>query len=78
MSRDFGVLREPYSAQSAVKNIVVVTMKIAIPCPNFLYVDISPELRNVFSREIAWARFNRIFEPYTDILQSLIYKDLND
>ncbi|KAJ1892756.1 hypothetical protein LPJ71_007363, partial [Coemansia sp. S17] len=75
---NFRVLREPYSAQSAAKNIAIVAMQIAILCPNFLYVDIAPELRSVFGREIAWAGFNRTFEPYTDILQSLIYKDLND
>ncbi|KAJ2747605.1 hypothetical protein GGI19_006333, partial [Coemansia pectinata] len=78
LSRNFRVLRVPYSAQSSAKKIAIVAMQIAILCPNFLYVDIAPELRNVFSHEVAWAGFNRTFEPYTKALQSLIYTDLDD
>ncbi|KAJ2866565.1 hypothetical protein GGH94_001457 [Coemansia aciculifera] len=78
LSRNFRVLRVPYSAQSSAKKIAIVAIQIAILCPNFLYVDIAPEFRNVFSREVAWAGFNRTFEPYTKALQSLIYTDLDD
>ncbi|KAJ2351788.1 hypothetical protein GGH92_001634 [Coemansia sp. RSA 2673] len=49
-------------------------MFLAILCPSFALLDISPKLRNPFSREIAWAAFNHPFEAYADSLRRLIYR----
>ncbi|KAJ2895950.1 hypothetical protein IWW38_002162 [Coemansia aciculifera] len=52
-----------------------IVIFMAILCPKFVYVDIAPELRNAFGREIAWASCNHPFEPYADSIRRLIYKE---
>ncbi|KAJ2682497.1 hypothetical protein IWW39_005977, partial [Coemansia spiralis] len=59
---------------SKIKDIAYTAMLLAVLCPNFACVDISPSLRNAFGREIAWAAFNFPFEEHADTLRRLIYR----
>ncbi|KAJ2743376.1 hypothetical protein GGI20_003785 [Coemansia sp. BCRC 34301] len=76
LSQNFRVLRMTYMAESATK-VAIVAIKVAAMCPNLVRVDMPPKLRPEFSREIAWATYNDSFEPYTDSLRHLVYRDLN-
>ncbi|KAJ2872173.1 hypothetical protein GGH93_004249 [Coemansia aciculifera] len=81
LSENFRELRVPYTAgptaDKTADKTAIVAMQLAVLCPNFLYVDLSPKLRNAFSREIAWATCNYSFEPYADSIHRLIYRDLD-
>ncbi|KAJ2346043.1 hypothetical protein GGH92_003778 [Coemansia sp. RSA 2673] len=77
LSENFRELRVPYTAASSADKTAIVVMQLAVLCPNFLYVDLPPKLRDAFSREIAWAMCNYSFEPYADSIRRLIYRDLN-
>ncbi|KAJ2432069.1 hypothetical protein GGF41_000220, partial [Coemansia sp. RSA 2531] len=56
LSVNFRKLRVPYTANALADVIARVAMLIAVLCPSLTYVDISPELRKDFSREIAWGQ----------------------
>ncbi|KAJ2038825.1 hypothetical protein H4S03_002084 [Coemansia sp. S3946] len=75
LSKNFRVLRVHHTTGASASTIAKISMLVAIACPNFSYVDMPSELRNPFSREIAWATSNRPFEPYADSIHRLIYKD---
>ncbi|KAJ2884087.1 hypothetical protein H4R27_002348 [Coemansia aciculifera] len=74
LSTNFRMLRVPKTANSKAKDIAYAAMPLAVLCPNFTHVDISPNLRNDFGREIIWAAFSDPFEPYSDSLRRLVYK----
>ncbi|KAJ1900346.1 hypothetical protein LPJ71_005824 [Coemansia sp. S17] len=75
LSKNFRLLRVPHASTASACTIAKISMLVAIVCPNFAHVDMAPELRNAFSREIAWGTCNRPFEPYADSIRRLIYKD---
>ncbi|KAJ2752582.1 hypothetical protein GGI19_003730 [Coemansia pectinata] len=75
LSSNFRKLCVPYTANVLADQIAGAAMLIAVLCPNFVHVDISPKLRDEFSREIAWASCNRSFQPYAESLRRLIYMD---
>ncbi|KAJ2096606.1 hypothetical protein GGI09_004269, partial [Coemansia sp. S100] len=72
LSECFKVLRVPYSEHLYAKDIACVAMLIAVVCPRFAFVDIPPEHRNVFSREIASAKVNEAFRPFANYISRLI------
>ncbi|KAJ2061673.1 hypothetical protein GGI17_002937 [Coemansia sp. S146] len=74
LSTNFRVWRVPKTSNSKAKDIAYAAMLLAVLCPNFTHVDISPNLRNDFGREIIWAAFSDPFEPYSDSLRRLVYK----
>ncbi|KAJ2027959.1 hypothetical protein H4S03_008030 [Coemansia sp. S3946] len=49
------------------KEIAVVAVQIAVLCPNFRHVDLPKDMRNAYSREVAWAmaasNISRFAEP---------------
>ncbi|KAJ2869553.1 hypothetical protein GGH93_006131 [Coemansia aciculifera] len=75
LSSNFRKLCVPYTANVLADQIAEAAMLIAVLCPNFVHVDISPKLRDEFSREIAWVSCNRSFQPYAESLRRLIYMD---
>ncbi|KAJ2837741.1 hypothetical protein FBU31_001081 [Coemansia sp. 'formosensis'] len=74
LGANFRRLAIPYTAGTSAEQAAYAAMYIAILCPSFTHLDISPKLRNPFSREIAWAAFNCPFEAYADTLRRLIYR----
>ncbi|KAJ2811428.1 hypothetical protein H4S07_002068 [Coemansia furcata] len=74
LGANFRKLAIPYTASTSAEQAAYAAMYIAILCPSFTHLDISPKLRNPFSREIAWAAFNCPFEAYADTLRRLIYR----
>ncbi|KAJ2086460.1 hypothetical protein GGI09_006687 [Coemansia sp. S100] len=75
LSVNFRFLRVHHTTNASASTIAKISMLVAIACPNFSHVDVAPELRNAFSREIAWGTYNRPFEPYADSICHLIYKE---
>ncbi|KAJ2044972.1 hypothetical protein GGI08_006948 [Coemansia sp. S2] len=73
LSKNFRVLRVHHTTGASASTIAKISMLVAIACPNFSHVDMPSELRNPFSREIAWATCNRPFEPYADSIRRLIF-----
>ncbi|KAJ2693793.1 hypothetical protein H4218_005887 [Coemansia sp. IMI 209128] len=57
---------------ASTKQIAVVAMQLAVLCPKFTFVDMSPDMRKVFRREIAWAMVKQPFKPYADSLRCLV------
>ncbi|KAJ2681374.1 hypothetical protein IWW39_006355, partial [Coemansia spiralis] len=57
---------------ASTKQIAVVAMQLAVLCPKFTFVDMSPGVRKVFRREIAWAMVKQPFKPYADSLRRLV------
>ncbi|KAJ2804503.1 hypothetical protein H4S07_004210 [Coemansia furcata] len=77
LSVNFRELLVPYTAGTSAANAAIVAMQLAVLCPNFVYVELPPKLRNDFSREVAWAICNNSFEPYANSIRRLIYRDLD-
>ncbi|KAJ2056196.1 hypothetical protein GGI17_006322 [Coemansia sp. S146] len=75
LSSNFRKLCVPYTANVLADQVAGAAILIAVLCPNFVHVDISPKLRDEFSREIAWASCNRSFQSYAESLRRLIYMD---
>ncbi|KAJ2813492.1 hypothetical protein H4S07_000644 [Coemansia furcata] len=75
LSSNFRVLRVYGKSNTSAVTVAKIAMLVAVACPNFTHVDIDPELRNMFSREIAWGMCSRPFEPYADSIRRLIYKE---
>ncbi|KAJ2863992.1 hypothetical protein GGH94_003212 [Coemansia aciculifera] len=75
LSDNFRKLSVPSTAIASADMIARVAMLIAIVCPNFVHVDISPALREDFSREIAWSTYCRSFKPFVNDISRLIYSD---
>ncbi|KAJ2833208.1 hypothetical protein FBU31_001944 [Coemansia sp. 'formosensis'] len=74
LNSNFKKLSVPWDADSVAESIAHVAITLAVVCPNFVYVDISPKLRHAFLREVAWATLHRHYEPYGDSLLRLVYK----
>ncbi|KAJ2864119.1 hypothetical protein GGH94_003153 [Coemansia aciculifera] len=74
LSKNFRKLGIPYTADTSAEQATYAAMFFVILCPNFTLLDISPKLRDPFSREVAWAAFNCPFEAYADSLRRLIYR----
>ncbi|KAJ2024979.1 hypothetical protein GGI06_000765 [Coemansia sp. S85] len=74
LSANFRVLQVSNTADSKIEDMAYTAMLLAVLCPNFACVDISPSLRNAFGRGIAWAAFNFPFEEHADTLRRLIYR----
>ncbi|KAJ2431262.1 hypothetical protein GGF41_000626 [Coemansia sp. RSA 2531] len=72
LSKNFRVLRVVYTVDDTVEDIARVAMYIAIVCPRFAFVDIPPEHREAFNREIASARVNESFRPFANYISRLI------
>ncbi|KAJ1649815.1 hypothetical protein GGF38_006000 [Coemansia sp. RSA 25] len=73
LSRRFMKLCVSYGASASAKNLAQAAMLLAVVCPSLRTVEVSPTLRNDFSREIAWAMLNSVYRPYADRLRGLIY-----
>ncbi|KAJ2491193.1 hypothetical protein IWW37_002544 [Coemansia sp. RSA 2050] len=57
---------------ASAKQVAVVAMQLAVMCPKLAFVDMPPDMRKVFRREIAWAMANQPFKPYADSLRRLV------
>ncbi|KAJ2908178.1 hypothetical protein GGI21_003145, partial [Coemansia aciculifera] len=75
LSSNFKKLNILYEADISAETVAYTAMCLVILCPSFTFLDIPPNLRNSFSREVAWAAFNRPFDAYTDSLRHLIYRN---
>ncbi|KAJ2466672.1 hypothetical protein GGI03_001974 [Coemansia sp. RSA 2337] len=73
LSVNFRKLRVPYAANASADVIARVAMLIAVLCPNLMYVDISPELRKDFSREISWGQCRRSLKPFAASIGRLMF-----
>ncbi|KAJ2055505.1 hypothetical protein GGI17_006627 [Coemansia sp. S146] len=60
---------------SKAKKIAIVAAQIAVLCLKFTRVDLSSDMRKVFSREIALAMTSGSFLTYADSLSRLIYPE---
>ncbi|KAJ2893763.1 hypothetical protein IWW38_002775 [Coemansia aciculifera] len=74
LSSNLRKIRVRYTTTATPSDLAKIAMLIAILCPKLVHVDIAPDLRDDFSREIAWGTYSRPFEPYADSIRRLIYK----
>ncbi|KAJ2095850.1 hypothetical protein GGI16_005064, partial [Coemansia sp. S142-1] len=62
--RKLVVIDDGVNNDKRAREIAVVAVQITVLCPNFRHVDLARDMRNTFSREIAWATVNPPFLPY--------------
>ncbi|KAJ2750770.1 hypothetical protein GGI19_004910 [Coemansia pectinata] len=74
LSKNFRVLRVPFTANFSAEHVARVAVHIAVLCPRFAFVDILPEHRKAFGREIAWAMVNKPFKPFANYISHLMLK----
>ncbi|KAJ2862849.1 hypothetical protein GGH94_004004 [Coemansia aciculifera] len=74
LSSNFKKLSVSWDADSVAENIAHAAIPLAIVCPAFVYVDISPNLRYAFSHEVSWATFRHLYKSYADSLLRLTYE----
>ncbi|KAJ2056446.1 hypothetical protein GGI08_003868 [Coemansia sp. S2] len=75
LSKNFRVLRIPHSDEISVNEIVRVACFVAVLCPRFLFVDIPPEYRSEFCRDISWAMVHLPYGPYASSIRRLLFAD---
>ncbi|KAJ2629658.1 hypothetical protein GGF44_004225, partial [Coemansia sp. RSA 1694] len=74
LSSKFKRLSVPWDVDTSGEETAVVAVQLAVICPSFSYVDLSPKLRNAFNREVGWAALNEPFGAYADSLIRLVHK----
>ncbi|KAJ2254136.1 hypothetical protein GGI13_002324 [Coemansia sp. RSA 455] len=75
LSKFFKVLRLSPRCSIRFEKLASVAVHIAILCPSFAFVDMPPNYRKSFSREIAWNMVNKPFDSYASSFRHLMFQD---